>query len=85
MDIVDELTDDCYVLSARGVIVKALNDVLDLSFTELDEVAAHVTGCLYQYATSFCNPDQVPSIVFVYGSPGEFYALDNNEGEGEVM
>ena len=85
MDIVNELTEECYVLSATGVIAKAINDKTDLPADELFAIARYCSESLYKNAVGFCNPNQVPAIVFMYSEHGEFQPIDNYSEEGEVM
>ena len=85
MDIVDEMTPDCYFLSAKGVIVKGLNDCMDLPMEDMLTIAEHVAVCLHKYATDLCGPNQIPAIVYTMGTHGEFQPIDTGPDEDEEV
>ena len=86
MEVIDELTDDCYVLTAKGVLVKALFDKLDFDEAETCiDVASYCMEQLYEYATNFTKGDQIPAIVFSTSKNGEFEPIDCISEKGPVM
>ena len=86
LEIVNEMSDDCVFLSAKGVVVKALHDCLDLPAEDLLTIGDHVAVCLHQYATDLCGPNQIPAIVYTMGYRGEFQPIDTGiDDEEEVM
>lgn len=85
MEIIDELSDDCYVLTAKGVLVKCLADTIEMSLEDILEIADYCVDELYTYASSFTKGDDMPAIIFVTSKNGEFISISDLSEKGEVM
>ena len=85
MEIIDELEEDCRVLSLVGVLAKVLEVQLDMDFIEAYNASVLCADELYKYARSFAEAGEVPAIMFTKPRRGEFGSVDCVIEKGEVM